>query len=178
MKELGSERDLSPIRLPRPRFSRMGLVVLLLVVGVVCWQRFCPPPAVTEVCLETYESFVRHHGKMDLPETAHDIRFVWADCGLAGRATLCRFEAPLDDLRAYALADAKRHAPAASRAPRLVEMAEPARQPDLTPYGVRPRKWFDVEQIDEGLALDRTDKHQPFTWIDTRRKVLYSYWTE
>ena len=76
------------------------------------------------------------------------------------------------------LADAKRCVPAADKAPSLVKMSEPAIQPDLTTYGIRPLRWFDVDRIEEGLVLDRTDTHQPFTWIDTRRKVLYSYWTD
>jgi hypothetical protein len=113
-----------------------------------------------------------------LPATAHDIRFVWANCGFSGHATVCRFEGPLEDLRTYAIADAKRYAPAAAGAPRLVKMSQPASQPDLTAYGIRPLKWFDVERIDEGLALERTDQRQPFTWIDTRRNALYSYWTD
>ena len=71
-----------------------------------------------EVCLPTYESFVRHQGKTDLPATAHDIRFVWANCGFSGHATVCRFEGPIDNLRAYAIADAKRCAPAAAGEPR------------------------------------------------------------
>ena len=131
-----------------------------------------------EVCLPTYESFVRHQGKTDLPATAHDIRFVWANCGLSGHATVCRFEGPID--RPAGLRDCGRETPCCRgrRRATLVKMSQPASQPDLTAYGIRPSKWFDVERIDEGLALDRTDKHQPFTWIDTRRNVLYSYWTD
>jgi hypothetical protein len=158
----------------------MGIIVLLAAIAAVCWQRFCPPPTVLEVCLPTYESFVKNRGRTDLPATAHDIRFVWADCGFSGHATVCRFEAPLGDLQAYAVAEAKRHAPAEASAARLSKLTAAASQPDLTAYGIRPStlKWFDVERIEEGLVLDRTDKHQPFTWIDTRRKVLYSYWTD
>jgi hypothetical protein len=170
--------QLPTIRPPRPRFSRVGLVVLLVVIVVVCWQRFFPPPTVREICQRSYESYVRDEGETDLPKSAHDIRFVWADCGLAGHARVCRFEGPLEDLRAYAIAEANRRAPAADKAPRLVKLTEPPSQPDLTAYGIRPLIWFDVERIEEGLVLDRTDKRQPFTWIDTRRKVLYSYGTD
>jgi hypothetical protein len=155
----------------------MGLLILLVAIAVVCWQRFVPPPTTTESWDPTYESYVRHHGKTDVPTTAHNIRFVWADCGLSGHAAVCRFEAPLDDLRAYAIAEAKRRTPGAEIAPRLVKMIEPARQPDLTGYGIRPLEWFDVERIEEGLVLKRTDKREPFMWVDARRSVLYAYWT-
>jgi hypothetical protein len=48
----------------------------------------------------------------------------------------------------------------------------------LEPYGIHDLQWFDIGRIEEGISLKRDHDHRPFTWIDTRRGVLYSLWTD
>ncbi len=35
-----------------------------------------------------------------------------------------------------------------------------------------------VEDIEHVITLERDHSHRPIIWIDTRRNILYTYWTD
>lgn len=51
-------------------------------------------------------------------------------------------------------------------------------RPDLPAYGVARLSWFDVENVENGITLVRKGEHGPFVAIDTRREILYCWWTD
>jgi hypothetical protein len=164
---------------PAIRFRRTGLAVVLVVILFWAWYVVFPRPNVQEISAATYAAFVKQERDTDVPKNATNIHFVWSSVGLGGRARACRFEAPLEDLKAYAIADSSGYAVGPSlKAPAFAKLTEPARRPNLSRYGIQDLTWFDVERIQEGITLERGDSHAPITLIDTRRNVLYSYWTD
>jgi hypothetical protein len=165
------------------RFWRGGcaIVVLALLGSLIggCYVSF--HPHVREFHAPTYEVFAETDGMHDsgVPRSAKNINFVYSSVAMGGRAHICRFEAPLEDLKAYALADFKRYdRDSNGRTAAFTKISVPAFRPNLDGYGIRDLHWFDVENIQEGITLPRDHDHRPFIWIDTRRNVLYLFWTD
>jgi hypothetical protein len=157
------------------------VLVSLLVLGG-CFLVWCAVdffrPYVREYSGRTRDDFVKKAG-MDfgLPQSAHDICYVASSVSIGGRAHVVKFTAPLEDCRSYAVADFRRYGE--TPAPEFVPMVgTPAMAARLDGYGIHDLQWFDVGEIKEGITLKRDHDHRPFTWIDTRRGVFYSLWTD
>ena len=162
---------------------RAGVSLLVLGGCLVAW---CAVdffrPCVHDYSGKTHDEFVVKAGRdFGLPQSARDIRFVDSSVCIGGRAHVVRFTAPLEDCRSYALADFRRYdlRPGEDPAPEFVPIAgSPALTRPLEPYGIHDLQWFDIGRIEECISLKRDHDHRPFTWIDTRRGVLYSLWTD
>lgn len=162
------------------RRAAVCLAVLSACMVVWCVVAFSRPH-VRELRGATYNEFVAQAGEdFGLPPSARDIHFVISSVGLAGRARVVKFTAPVEDCRSYAVADSRaldgsRGATTPSFAPIVGRPAIPG---PLEIYGIRDLRWFDIEGIQEGLTVERGQSQRHFTWIDTRRGILYSLWTD
>jgi len=163
---------------------RAGLCAAALVgVLIIIWCGVMfSRPYVRDFSGRTYDEVVAvAGGDFGLPRSASNIRFVASSVGLGGRAHVVKFTAPVEDCRNYALADFRCYDtqqgsnPAAEFTPVTGRLCRPT---SFGEYGVRDLRWFDIETIEEGITLERDHTHRPFTWIDTRRGILYSLWTD
>ena len=165
-------------RLRRTLLVAAGLIGLILIWSVVSFFR----PYVRDFSGRTYEDFVAEAGAdFGLPQTATNIRVVYSSVSLGGRAHVVKFTAPIEDCRNYAVADFRHYDTGQGDVPSpafLSIVGQPCLPGPLNAYGIRDLRWFDVESVAEGVALKRDHDRRPFTWIDTRRGTLYSYWTD
>lgn len=160
----------------------VAVLVIIILFGLLCRTK-------SNKRATTYAEYVKQYGETDLPKSAKNICQFTSGVGLGGRAWVCRFEAPLDDCKAYALTvysyyDFGDDTPA----PPLEFTTSVAAQYDSAPhkpdnamrwaYGARDLSWFDVENISNFITLPRDHTHRPFIWIDTDKEILYSYWTD
>ena len=159
-------------------FVAVGLIGLVVIWSVVSFFR----PYVRDFSGATYEDFVAKAGSdFGLPKTAKEIRVVYSSVSLGGRAKVVKFTAPVEDCRKYAVADFRHYDTAQGDVPLpsfISIVGQPRLPGPLDAYGIRDLRWFDVESIEEGVTLKRDHAHRPFTWIDTRRGILYLYWTD
>lgn len=164
----------------------MRRVVVSLAVFAGCFLVWCAVdffrPHVRDYSGKTREDFVAEAGgDFGLPRSARDIRFMASSVSLGGRAHAVKFTAPLADCRSYALADFRRYDLGPDKTP-TPEFVPIVGSQDVTRalegYGMHDLQWFDVGRIEEGVTLRRDHDHRPFTWIDTRKGILYSLWTD
>ena len=176
---MDNSSDSHPELIRSKRRERTILLIILFAVVLFGWYAFAPRPYVQEFCEPTYKAFAEKMGETDLPHTARNINFVCSSVGLGGRAHIYRFEAPPEDLKAYAIADYRSYdIEPSTKPPSFIKISDSPLCPDLSVYGIRNLTWFDVENIEEGITMERDHSHRPFTWIDTRQNVLYTFWTD
>jgi len=132
----------------------------------------------------TYREFMQAGGRVDgLPETATNIRLARSSRGLGGRAHIVRFEAPVEDCKAFIAAEFATYAAAAGNPGAGPQYTAIVSAPGLPPawgktHGFRSLDWFDVQAIQRGLELKTDKAHNLRAWIDTARGVLYLYWND
>ena len=154
-------------------------ILALLVISLAFYGMVTPH--VTDRSVINYAAYVAQFGPTDLPHTATNIRFVMSGVGLGGRAHLYKFESPIKDAKIFALteyASYDRGNGKASPKPQFEPAHSPLTKPDLSAYGIHDLSWFDVENITEGITLPRDHTHRPFIYIDTKRNIYYSFWTD
>ena len=160
------------------RIASVGLLIVIgLFVSCIIVSRI---PYVEDHAASTYAKFVDEVGETDIPESAKNIRHVCASVGMGGRAHIGRFEAPLEDCIAFGIAEFKSY-DFDDVTPDNLPFTKPSEAPhvpDLSGYGIRNLDWFDVENIEHAITLERDHSHRPFVWIDTQRNILYFYWTD
>ncbi len=106
----------------------------------------------------------------------------------SGRAHIYRFEAPLEDCITFAKAEFERYnkhlfdnpADYLPSDPVPIDFVDHAPfKPDLSHFWLNDLDWFDVDRIEEGLTIPQHPRgHHPLIWIDTRRGILYCWWTD
>jgi len=161
---------------------RAVLVLALLVLCALGWTVYVMfTPHVKERAGRTYNEYIAQFGETDLPRTAQNIRYVASSVGLGGRAYLRRFEAPAEECKMYALIEYgyydldRAHA---GKPPQFEPISSRPEKPDLSAYDIRDLSWFDIENVVEGITLRRDHSHRPFIFIDVKRNIYYSFWTD
>ena len=156
----------------------LAIVPFMAIGGCIYWTYI--KAHVREVTAATYAEFVAQTGLTTLPESASNIRFVWSSVSLGGRAHVGKFECRLRIARNTSLADFRLYDfdEVSPEDLPFVPLDDAPSRPDLSSYGINNMDWFDVENIDEAITLERDHSHRPFIWIDTRRNILYTFWTD
>lgn len=123
-------------------------------------------------------------GLNDLPASACNICYAQSSVGLGGRARVLKFEAPIADCEAFALAEHQRYAgfmdndAADSRTSDFKQIKGNPALPDLSPYRLNDLSWNRSKSIKQGLILKNENPQQPTLVIDTAQGILYSVWTD
>jgi len=159
----------------------IGFGIALFGLGLF----FVGIPQISEYHADTAHQYTAMYGEHSFPPSAQNIRYVTSSVGMAGRAWICRFEAPVDECQAYALSKSKIYTGTPPADTESASVWQPVgeklpQRPDLASgYSIKEIGWFDVEQISGGdIQLIRNHSHDPHIWIDTRRGVFYGYWTD
>jgi hypothetical protein len=120
---------------------------------------------------------------MRLPDSAKNVQYAFYAEWIAV-LQLVRFEAPVQDCRAVAEEIvAKHNAEHADRPiPGLRRIDPTGRDSHLPtfPISTEPLSapWFNPETIQSGLVAGQFGSHTPLVWIDTKRGVLYYYYSD
>jgi hypothetical protein len=163
----------------------VAVLALLFVAGMFMMTR----PMTEVVHASTSQEYATQSGSTNLffPASATNIWDAWASVGMGGRAHIRRFEAPLDDCKAYAtrqfnhyarqLYDNPTNFPSDNVIP-LVGVPEDPRPFLEEHYGLKDLDWFDYQSMTNGLTIAQPISHLPTIWIDVDRSILYEYWTD
>ena len=157
-----------------------SLLLMILLFGGCVYLVF--RPVVSDYSGATLTDFTRVAGySANLPASARNIRMVHSSVGLAGRAHIIRFEAPVEDCKKFVAAEYQVYASRKpNNGPKYIEMTKPPIPPvewDKA-YKIRHLEWFDVGSVKHGLELKPDNSHNLHAWIDTERHVLYLYWND
>ena len=176
----------------------LATIIIIIVIALFCactfficviWVMSRPYTRVSNTPLSLAE-FNERMGKGDFPASAKNIYYGWSSVGMGGRAHIFRFEAPIEESITFAKAefngynkqlyDKPEEYPPCDLVPIGSVTGERVHRPDLSflsrYYGLKRLDWFDVDQIEEGLRGPEKANHSSI-WIDTKRGILYSYWT-
>ncbi len=171
-------------------------IIITILIALFCafaffiwatWAMSRPHTLVSQTPVSLAE-FTKRMGGLNFPTSAKNIYYGWSSVGMGGRAHIFRFEAEIEDCVTFAKAEFNRYNemlyddpeeyPPCDLVPIESVTDDEVHKPDLSYYGLTKLDWFDVDQIEEGLTIPREKAHHPYIWIDTKRGLLYSYWTD
>lgn len=166
---------------------RVTFALLVTLVGLFVLSVCIPHPRVTKRPLSLAE-FTAEFSRRGFPSTATNIYFGRSSVSLGGRAHIYRFEAPLEDCITFAKAEFERYNKHLFDNPADYLPSDPVPidfvghapfKPDLSHFWLNDLDWFDVDRIEEGLTIPQHPRgHHPLIWVDTRRGILYCWWTD
>ena len=161
-------------------WSLLGTIAICVWLG---WGMFWPHATFCKQPV-SLEEFTDQLG-IKPPPSATNLFFAKSSVGIAGRASLYRFDAAVGDCLSYAqelIALGQKEADPMHQATNglqaLTNRPAPIDLRFLRHYGLSAIRWFDIESIRTGYTGFAPPALMAESWVDAERGRFYYYWTD